>query len=125
MGMPRAKRSRLEILHGDASALDDKRAFCRFALPDIPIRFKDLKSGLKGEMRGKDIGGGGACVGCVEGIKPKTPLELWFDLPDGFEPLHLLGKAVWAMAKGTSWHVGISFERQRLMSMARILKLSA
>lgn len=123
MGMPRAKRKQLEIVDGDVPALEDKRAFCRFALPDIPVRFKDLRSGLKGEMKARDIGGGGAGVECAQEIKPRTPVELWFDLPDGFEPLHLLGKTVWSRPSGTSWRLGISFERQRLMSMTRVLKL--
>ena len=125
MVMPRAKRRRLEIVPNEHPAKDDKRTFCRFVLPDVPLRFKDLKAGGKTQGICKDIGGGGAGIECAEEIKPKTPLELWFDLPDGFEPLHLLGKAAWSKAQGGVWRMGVAFDRQKLMDLARVLKTEA
>ncbi|MDD5020004.1 MAG: PilZ domain-containing protein [Candidatus Omnitrophica bacterium] len=120
--MPKAKRNDLEIVPHDASESDDKRTFCRFFVEDVSVRFKDLRVGAKGEGVCKDIGGGGAGFDCVREIRPKTPLEMWFDFPDGFEPMHLLGRVVWSKAQGPLWRTGIAFDRQRLMSMARILK---
>ena len=125
MSMQRAKRNQLELVTSDHPALDDKRVFCRFVLHDIPVRFKDLKAGGKTQGVCKDIGGGGAGIECAEEIKPRTPLELWFDLPDGFEPLHLLGKAAWAKAQGGLWRLGVAFDKQKLMDIARVLKISS
>lgn len=125
MGMPKAKRGHLEIVSSNHSSEDDKRAFCRFVLPDVPLRFKDLRAGGKAQGVCKDIGGGGAGIECAEEIKPRTPLELWFDLPDGFQPLHLLGKAAWSKAQAGSWRLGVVFDRQKLMNIARVLKCGA
>jgi hypothetical protein len=119
------KRHQLEVLQGATPMIDDRRVFCRFAMPDIPIRFKDLKIGDKGEGICKDIGGGGAGVECSHEIKARTPLEIWFDLPDGFEPMPLLGKAVWSNLSENNWRIGVAFERQKLMNVARILKMGA
>ena len=125
MAKKKAKRHDLEVLHGDASAIDDKRVFCRFALPDVPVCFKDLKIGEKGQAVCKDIGGGGAGVEGVQEIKTRTPLEMWFNLSDGFEPMHLLGRAVWSRPSGKNWRTGIVFDKQRFMDLTRVLKAEA
>jgi hypothetical protein len=122
--MTKAKRNELEIVPGDLSGPDDKRTFCRFLVEKVPIQFKDLKIGTRGEGACKDISGGGARMDSIRELRPRTPLEMWFDFPDGFEPMHLLGRVVWSKAEGPLWRIGISFDRQRLMSMARILKAS-
>ena len=119
----RRKRKKIEILQDNPMMSDDKRMFCRFVLGNVPVRSKDLKMGEKQDGICKDIGGGGAGIECKEEIKPKTPLEMWVDLPDGFEPMHLLGKVVWSRVLGPSWRMGIAFERPRLMSLARVMKL--
>lgn len=121
--MRKAKRSEFHILKNNVSAKEDKRVFCRFALDGVPVRFKDLKIGEKGSTVCKDISGGGACVESAQGIKPHTPLELWFDLPDGFEPMHLLGKVAWSHQLIAGWRMGLSFDRPKLMSLSRILKM--
>ncbi|OPY77134.1 MAG: PilZ domain protein [Syntrophus sp. PtaU1.Bin005] len=120
--MPKAKRNELEIVSGDPSGPDDKRTFCRFLVEDVPIEFKDLKIGTRGQAACRDISGGGARIDSSRELRPRTPLEMWFDFRDGFEPMHLLGRVVWSRADGPLWRTGISFDRQRLMSMARILK---
>ena len=120
--MPRAKRRELEIVQGDASFRDDKRVFCRFAVKDAPVRFKDLRVGEKGSAVCKDISGGGAGFECSQELKMRTPLELWFDLDDGYEPLHVLGKVSWLRQMEKHWHIGVAFDRPRLMSLSRILQ---
>jgi len=120
--MVEVKRRELEILHGNPSSDNDNRIFCRFALHDMPVRFKDLKVGEKGSGVCKDISGGGISAEFGREVKPRTPLEMWVDLPDGFEPLHLLGKVVWSDLLVSSCRVGIAFDRPRLMGLSRILK---
>ena len=123
--MSKAKRRELEILSGgfcDSGSDDDGRVFCRFVLNDMPVRFKDLKVGEKGGGLCKDIGGGGMGAEFSRELKPGTPLEMWVDLSDGFESLHLLGKVVWFNLLGASCRVGVAFDRPRLMGLSRILK---
>jgi hypothetical protein len=121
--MAKTKRNKLEIVPSNSLSQEDKRVFCRFVLNDVPLRFKDLKMGEKNTAVCKDLSGGGAGVECAQEIKPRTPLEMWFDLPDGFEPLHCLGKVIWSRLSGTTWQAGVAFERPKLISLARILKL--
>ena len=121
--MAKMKRRELEILKNTAAAQDDKRVFCRFALDKVPVRFKDLKVGVKSSAVCRDIGGGGAGIECREEIKAKTPLELWFELPDGFEPMHLLGKVAWSNLHGSSCRIGVAFDKARMMSLARIMRV--
>ena len=102
---------------------EDKRIFCRFVLPDIPLRFKDLKVGDRGTARVKNISGSGLGMDSHVEVKPKTPLEMWLDLSDGFEPLHLMGRVAWVKRDGEVWQTGVAFNRQKLISMARIMRL--
>jgi len=92
-------------------------------LGDVPVRFKDLKIGDHGEARCHNISGSGAGFRSARELRPKTPLEMWFDLPDDFGPMHLLGKVSWSRQEEGNWRVGVSFDRQRLVSLARILKI--
>ena len=101
----------------------ERRVFCRFNLGDVPVRFKDLKIGEHGEARCHNISGSGAGFRSARELRPKTPLEMWFDLPDDFGPMHLLGKVSWSRQEEGNWRVGVSFDRQRLVSLARILKI--
>lgn len=121
--MGKHKRVRLRILRSLATGEEDKRVFCRFAIPEVPMRFKDLKVGDRGEGVCADMSGGGASIVCAREVKAKTPLEMWFDLSDGFEPMHLLGKIAWARREGGVWRAGVAFDRQRLITMARIMRL--
>lgn len=123
--MSRIKRHDLEILKSQARTKEDLRVFCRFALNSVQARFKDLKIGEKGSGTALDIGGGGAGIETARELKPRTPLELWFDLPDGYEPIHLLGKVVWSRLSGAVWKTGVSFDRPRLMGLSRILRMEA
>lgn len=122
--MGKMRRSQLVVLRGDPGGADDKRVFCRLGLEDLPMRFKDLKIGERGEGVCQDISGGGAGLFLRREIRPKTPLEMWFDLSDGLEPMHLLGRVIWSHQERDGWRAGITFDRQRLLSMSRILKRS-
>jgi len=121
--MAKAKRKNLEILK-DTGYEDDKRVFSRFAVDNLPVRFKDLKIGQRGTAVCHDISGSGAGIDSPSEVKPRTPLEMWFDLPDGFEPMHLLGKVAWSQSLGDTWKLGVSFDKARFMSMARLLKVA-
>jgi len=120
--MPKIRRTDIQVQKSGPPQKEDLRVFSRFAINDVPVRFKDLKIGEKGSAVCKDLSGGGAGIQAQSEVRPRTPLEMWFDLPDGYEPMHLLGKVVWSSQQGSSWRLGIAFDRPRLMSMSRILK---
>ncbi len=121
--MGKAKRKRTNPMPEAPIAEHERRVFCRFNLNDVPVRFKDLKVGEHGEARCHDISGSGAGFSSARGLQPRTPLEMWFDLPDKFEPMHLLGKVSWTRQEQAGWRIGVAFDRQRLVSLARVLKL--
>jgi len=124
--MSKARRRELEIVQDDISSLDDKRVFCRFGMDEIAVRCKDLKSGNRISGKCEDFSAGGIGFNSETEINTKTPLEMWIDFPDGFDPIHLLGKVVWARLAGKSrWHFGIAFDSPRLMSLARVMKAQA
>lgn len=126
MAKNKAKRNGLLVVCGRApDGGDDQRVFCRFALDGVSVRFKDLRAGERGEVLCCDIGGGGAGMMSRCEIKPRTPLELWFDLPDDHDALHLLGRVTWTMPDGDAWRLGVVFDRQRLLSLARVLRLDS
>jgi len=121
--MGKAKRKRTRPMPQAPIPEHERRVFCRFNLNSVPVRFKDLKVGDRGEAWCHDISGSGAGLSSSRELRSKTPLEMWFDLPDSFEPMHLLGKVSWSRQEKEGWRIGVSFDRQRLVSLARILRL--
>ncbi|MFH1691535.1 MAG: PilZ domain-containing protein [Candidatus Omnitrophota bacterium] len=121
--MAKRKRSQLQIVSDRPGRESDKRFFCRFMLKDFTIRFKDLRLGDKFGGVCKNISAGGMGVVANWNVQLKTPVEIWLDCQDGFEPFHIIGKVVWSVGTQDSCYMGIVFDRPRLMSMSRILKL--
>ncbi len=123
--MAKTRRKRTRPMPPSPIAERERRVFCRFGLGDVVVRFKDLKAGEHGEGRCRDISGSGAGFSSAQELRPRTPLEMWFDLPDNFEPMHMLGRVAWSRQDGKDWRIGVSFDRQRLVSLARILHLES
>ena len=121
--MGKEKRKRTRPMSQAPIPEHERRVFCRFNLNDVPVRLKHLKLGEHGEARCHNISGSGAGLSSSRDLRPKTPLEMWFDLPDKFEPMHLLGRVSWTRQEEDGWQIGVAFDRQRLISLARILKL--
>lgn len=122
--MIKQKRSNLELVSDRPVATDDKRFFCRFVLKDLDVKFKDLKLGDKFDGVCKNISAGGIGVVSDWNVRIKTPVEIWLDCRDGFEPFHVLGKVAWSvMPEDGAYRIGVVFDKPRLMSMSRILKL--
>lgn len=121
--MTKRKRSQLQIISDGPRRDDDKRFFCRFVLRDYSMRFKDLRLGDKFGGVCKNISAGGIGVVSDWNVRVKTPVEIWLECQDGFEPFHIIGKVVWSVVSQDFCHIGIVFDRPKLMSMSRILKL--
>lgn len=100
----------------------DRRVFERIPI-DYPLRFKNSTQDREGRGFCWDISASG--LGCYS----KDPLtvndlvDLWIELPEKYNPLHLNGKVVWVKeAEPRVWRSGIEFSEVRLMDLSPILR---
>lgn len=101
----------------------EQRMFSRFRV-NFPTRFRNLNMGKRGEGLCVDIGAGGVGIESSLAIDPKTPVEMWIDVADGFEPINLKGRAVWSQKDETeNYRTGIVFDCPRLIAFSRVLKM--
>ena len=101
----------------------EARMFSRFRV-NFPTRFRNLNVGRRGEGRCIDIGAGGVGIESVQAIEPKTPLEMWIDVADGFDPINLKGRAVWSeKTNSENCRTGVVFDCPRLIAFSRVLKM--
>jgi hypothetical protein len=98
----------------------DRRVFARFN-SRIPLRYKNLNTGLTAEVFLRDIGGGGLKFITSERlVEPSDLVEIWIEAPNSLNPVHLKGKIMWLREVGRDvWDVGVSFNRARLVSLSR------
>lgn len=118
-GMPRGNSDSKKT----ETASKELRMFSRFRV-NFPTRFRNLNLGKRGEGRCTDIGAGGVGIETVQELEPKTPLEIWIDVADGFEPINLKGRVVWSKEESSqSRKTGIVFDCPRLIAFSRVLKM--
>jgi len=98
----------------------DRRVFARLT-SRIPLRYKNLESGLTGEVFTRDIGGGGLKFITSERlIDLNDILEMWIDAPNSLNPIRLKGRVIWLREVGRDvWDVGIRFDKAKLVSLSR------
>lgn len=108
---------------GVNAAPKEQRMFSRFRV-NFPVRFRNLNVGRRGEGRCVDIGAGGVSIDMNQELEPKTPLEMWLDIADGFEPINLKGRVVWSKkTEPENSRTGIVFDCPRLIAFSRVLKM--
>ena len=101
----------------------EQRMFSRFRV-NFPTRFRNLNVGKRGEGECIDIGAGGVGIESSQELTPKTPLELWIDVADGFDPINLKGRVVWSEKTSTeNCRTGIVFDCPRLIAFSRVMKM--
>ncbi|MDD5561631.1 MAG: PilZ domain-containing protein [Candidatus Omnitrophica bacterium] len=102
--------------------MEDRRIFERMEMR-LPLNFLNLDSGIEGQAHTADLSAKG--VGMIGGhqFEPKTPLEMWLNIPDKCEPLYLRGEVVWSRPQGVNeYRSGISLEKADLMGISRVLR---
>lgn len=101
--------------------MKDRRTFARIKI-NIPLKFLNPVTDKEGEAKIVDISANGVGFLVEEDMSPETPLEIWLDIPDHHEPLHLLGRVIWSSPSGNNQHkrVGVHLEEQRLIGVGRI-----
>ncbi len=101
----------------------EHRMFSRFRV-NFPTRFRNLNVGRRGEGVCADIGAGGVGIESKTEIQPKTPLEVWIDIADGFDPINLKGRVVWSeKINSENCRTGVVFDCPRLIAFSRVLKM--
>ncbi|MFC1646359.1 PilZ domain-containing protein [Candidatus Omnitrophota bacterium] len=103
-------------------ASKEHRMFSRFRV-NFPARFRNLNVGRRGEGVCDDIGAGGVRIKTNQAIEPRTPLEVWIDIADGFDPVNLKGRVVWSKKTDPeNCRTGVVFDCPRLIAFSRVLK---
>ncbi|MFC1754270.1 PilZ domain-containing protein [Thermoproteota archaeon] len=101
----------------------EHRMFSRFRV-NFPVRFRNLNIGRRGEGQCTDIGAGGVSIDMHQDFDPHTPLDIWLDIADGFDPINLKGRVVWSKKTDPeSNRAGVVFDCPRLIAFSRVLKL--
>ncbi len=102
--------------------MEDRRIFARLPVR-LPLRFIDVGENKEGEAETQDISAKGIGLVTNEELSPRTPLEMWLQLPDRSEPLYTRGEVVWSRAlEPNKYQVGVELEKADLMGMARVLR---
>jgi hypothetical protein len=106
----------------EEKAPKEHRMFSRFRV-NFPTRFRNLNVGRRGEGLCADIGAGGVSIETKQEIEPRTPLEVWIDIADGFNPINLKGRVVWSKKiDSENCRTGVVFDCPRLIAFSRVLK---
>ncbi|MFA5145626.1 MAG: PilZ domain-containing protein [Candidatus Omnitrophota bacterium] len=104
------------------SGFEDKRIFERFPT-GFPVRFLDLNENREGEAQSMDISAKGIGLVANKELAPRTPLELWLDIPDKGEPFYTRGEVVWSKMIGDSrCQLGVNLEKANLMGLSRVMR---
>ncbi len=107
-----------------AAVKTDKRIFFRNPLYDVRASVKNVTTGERFDALIKDISGSGMGLSTPVPILVGTVMEIALEIPDGFGPLKLLGRAVWSRSIDFfGVRTGVTILNPRFMSVARILKL--
>jgi len=102
----------------------DNRIFFRNPLYDVKAAVKNVATGERFEALIKDLSGSGMGLSTPAPVTPGTILEIGLEIPDGFGPLKLLGRAVWSRPVDFfGVRTGVTILNPRFMSVSRILKL--
>jgi hypothetical protein len=101
--------------------MEERRVFARIKIK-IPIKFLVLPEGKEGQAETVDISANGVGFVTKDDLAVKNALEMWLDLPDHHEPLHVLGKVAWSKDTGDNIHqrVGVHLGEERPIGLGRV-----
>jgi len=110
-----------EAMEGEK--LQDRRIFDRFSAK-FPVKLINLWENSEAEGVTEDISAKGMGFSVKEELKPRTPLEMWLNIPDKGEPLYTRGEVVWSrMVQPNNFKVGVNLEKADLMGLSRVLRI--
>lgn len=99
----------------------ERRIFARIKIK-MPIKILNPANDKICTAETVDISANGVGLVTEESLTPETTLEMWLDIPDHHEPLHVLGKVVWTYDLEDNIHkrVGVQLGEERLINLGRI-----
>jgi len=101
----------------------EQRMFSRFRV-NFPTRYRNLIMGRRGLGKCLDVGAGGVRVETNQMLDPRTPVEMWIEVNDGYEPINLKGRVVWSeKIESENYKTGVVFDCPRLIAFSRVLKM--
>ena len=100
----------------------DRRIFDRFPTR-MPLRFLDAGANLEGIAETCDVSAKGIGFLSSQQIAPRSPLEVWLEIPDKGEPLYARGEVAWSKyLEPNKYRIGINLERADLMGLSRVMR---
>lgn len=102
--------------------MEDRRVFARIKVK-IPMKFLSHEAGIEGEAETVDISANGVGFVTNKEIPMHAPIEMWLEIPDHQEPVHILGHVVWSyvVPDKKESRIGVELEEERLIALARAL----
>jgi len=104
--------------------MQDRRIFGRFPAR-FPLRFIELATNKEGQAQTVDISAKGVGLVVDRELSPRTPLEMWLDIPDHHEPLYTRGEVVACSnsLEPNKYRVGVELEKADLIGMSRVFRV--
>ncbi len=102
--------------------MEDRRVFARIRVK-IPLKFSSPSIGVEGEAETMDISANGVGFLTKTDIPMHAPIEMWLQIPDHQEPVHIIGHVVWSCSTPDKEkkRIGVELEEERLITLARAL----
>ena len=73
----------------------DRRAYERVPVR-LSLRYLNLHSNKQGSAQTRDISANGIGLFTEEELPPRTPLQIWLQIPDRGGPVYTKGEVVWS-----------------------------
>lgn len=102
--------------------MEDRRIFERFRA-HFPLRFLSVEGNREGRAVTQDISAKGVGFVTDAELIPRSPLEMWLEVPDKGEPIYARGEVVWTkMLEPAKFRTGVELEKADLMGISRVLR---
>jgi c-di-GMP-binding flagellar brake protein YcgR len=102
--------------------VEDRRIFARFAAK-LNVKYLDLRSNREGKAQTVDVSAKGVGITSNEEVAVRTPVEMWFEMPNDGGLYYTRGEIVWTHHTGPGQHrAGVNLEKADLMGLSRVLR---
>lgn len=106
----------------DKPAFLDRRRFERIPL-NTPVKFFDVASNRENMGQTRDISAQGIGLLTNQQLPPGTHLEMWLEISNRGNALHINGKVVWSEEVGPNrFRAGISLDKPQFLGMGLVLE---
>lgn len=104
--------------------MQDRRVFVRMNLK-IPLKFLGPRDPAEKEAETVDISATGIGFITREKLSPKEKLEMRLYIPDGHQPVYLIGEVVWSedLPDKSQQQVGVELNKERFLDLGRVLNI--